>query len=529
MQSPPITIRGNPWILGAGTALYLVFSIALALTKSPGNDEGWFAAPAYNLATQGSLAMPVLEPTGSWLRADLTGIRRHTYWNMPLCMVVDGAWFRLAGFGLRSMRMLSVLLGLIVLGSWFVIILVLTRDRVAAYLGFLFLAFDYTFLWGASDGRPDILCMALGSLGLASYLTLRERNQLAAILVSNTVAAAGFFTHPNGLLAAAALGFLTLYFDARKLRMRHLVAALPYLIGALAWMCYIGEDPNSFLAQFAANASVGSGTRWAVFSSPLKTLYNELLLRYLAHFGLLPVWTDATSPWNVLIPVVYFASLISASLSGIRKDRGNRALLIMAAIFFVMLTANGIKLQFYLVYVMPSYAAVLGMWTRYMSQRPAIVFVPVLLAPLLFLQCATLVQLIRGDTYHRSYLPAMDYVKRHVQPDSVVIGNTTAVFALGFEHLIDDERLGYSSSVVPDIVIVDRFYPKFWTGFRGDQPEVEQYVALEIGAGYECKFENQYYAVYQRRTVSSFSGSAVRMARRNRLPSGATERPKPGS
>jgi hypothetical protein len=523
LKSLSLTIRGNPWILGAGTALYLVFSIALALTKSPGNDEGWFAAPAHNLAKEGSLAMPVLEPTGSWLRADLTGIRRHTYWNMPLCMVVHGAWFRLAGFGLRSMRMLSILLGLIVLGSWYVIILVLTRDRVAAYLGFLFLALDYTFLWGAADGRPDLLCLAMGSLAVASYLMLRQRDLLAAILVSNTFAAAGLYTHPNGVLAMAALAFLTLYFDVRQLRMRHLIAAVPYLIGALGWIAYISQDPTSFLAQFAANASAGSGTRWSGFTEPLRTLREELLLRYLAHFGWLTVWTDATSKWNALIPVVYFASLISAAFSGICRDRGNRALVIMAALCFMILTANGLKLQFYLVYVMPLYAAVLGLWARYMSQRPAIVFVPVLLAPWLFLQSTSIMQLIRGDTYHRSYLPAMEYVKRQIQPNSVVIGNTTAAFALGFDHLVDDERLGYFSSVRPDIVIADRFYPRFWAGFRRDQPEAEQYIALQLGTYYDRKFENQYYTIYQRRTVSSFSGSAVRMAKMNRLPSGETE------
>lgn len=523
MRSLPTAIRGNPWILGAGAALYLVCSIAFALTKPPSVDEGWFAAPAYNLAAQGSLGMLVLEPTGSWLRADLTGVRQHTYCNMPLSMVVDGAWFRLAGFGLRSVRMLSILLGLMILGSWFVIILSLTRDRVAAHFGFLLLAVDYTFLWGVADGRPDVLCAALGSLGLASYLALRGRNLVAAILISNTLSAGGLFAHPNGIMAIAALAFLTLYFDARQLRPRHLIAAVPYLIGVLGWMCYIGEAPALFLAQFAANASAGSGSRWVFFVNPLRTLRHELLLRYLAHFGMMPQWTDATSPWNILIPILYFASLISAVFSGIRKDRGNRALVIVAAIYFAMLAATGLKVQFYLVYVMPSYAAVLGLWTRYMSRRPAMVFVPVLLAPLLYLQSSSIVQLIRGDNYHKSYLPAMEYVKRSIHSDSVVAGNSTAVFALGFDQLVDDARVGYSSSVVPDFLIVDRYYPLSWKGFRKDQPEVEQYVAFEIGAGYERVFRNEYYAVYRRRTVSSLPASAVRMARRNRLPSGEIE------
>ena len=58
-----VTLRGQIAILAAGAALYLAASVSLALTKSPGNDEGWFANPAHNLAVDGTLAMPVLEPT----------------------------------------------------------------------------------------------------------------------------------------------------------------------------------------------------------------------------------------------------------------------------------------------------------------------------------------------------------------------------------------------------------------------------------------------------------------------------------
>jgi len=500
-----MAIRGNPWILGAGAALYLFCSLSFALTKSPGNDEGWFANPAYNLATQGSLGMPVLEPTGSWVRADLTGIRRHTYWNMPLSMVLQAAWFRLVGFGLLPMRLLSILAGLVVLGSWYAIALLLTEDRVAAYLGFFLLTIDYTFLWGAADGRPDMLCLALGSAGLASYLALRQSNLTAAILISNTLAAAGLFTHPNGIIAAAGLTFLTLYFDARRLRLPALIAAAPYVIGALAWLCYIGEAPRLFLAQFAANASVGSGaaSRWSAFHNPLRTLGFELLGRYLGHFGWMPVWTDATSRWNAIIPVVYLGALLSAALSGIRKHRGNRALVVIATMGFLMLAASGLKLQFYLVYLMPAYAAVLGLWVRYMSRRPAIVFVPVLIAPLLFLQASTIVQLVRADKYHKTYLPAMEYVKRNSGPGSLVTGNSTAVFALGFDRLVDDERLGYLSSIEPDILIEDRYYPTFWMRFRTEQPEIEQYVRWNIASSFEPMFHNEYYTVYRRRGPSA--------------------------
>lgn len=527
-------IRGNAWILAVAAAIYLVCTIGFALTKSPSNDEGWFAAPAYNLATHGTLGILALEPTGSWLAADLTGIRKHTYWNMPVGMVTQAAWFRLVGFGLLPMRILSILCGLVVLGSWFVIVLVLTEDRVAAYFALFLLAIDYTFLFGAADGRIDMLCLALGSAGMALYLGLRQSNFTAAILISNTCAAAGLFTHPNGIIPVLAIAGLTLYYDARRLRIRHLVAGVPYVAIVSGWLLYISQSPSDFLAQFGANSSIGGGTRFAIFKSPVSTLKLELLLRYMAHFGLQPIWTDETNHWNILIPIVYWAAMISALFSGIAKQRGNRVLLAYLLFGFFMFASNGLKLQFYLVYLMPAYAAVLAVWARYMSQRPAVVFVPVLMAPLLCLQVNTIVQLVRGDRYHTVYLPAMQYVQRNAGPASIVMGNSTAAFALGFGSLVDDERIGYFSSITPDLIVADRFYPTFWRGFSRSQPETEHYVRRKMGAEFEPRFENEYYVIYGRRkdpsiaassrtTVSSRSASPVPRLNRNRRESGDNE------
>ncbi len=493
--------RTIAWILAAVLAIYLLGAIAFALTKSPGNDEGWFAAPAYNLATNGTLGMLALEPNGSWVRADLTGIREHTYWNIPLGMVAHAAWFRLVGFGLFPMRVLSILWGVVVLGAWFFIIRSLTRDVVSALLGVALLSIDYTFLWGASDGRVDMMCLALGSSGMAAYLLLRERDLSAAVLISNTLAAAGLFTHPNGLLAITALGFLMLYYDARQLSKRDLVAALPYILGLVAWGFYIHTAPVQFVAQFGANAAVKSGSRLAIVMHPLSALFAEIVAGYAAHFGLLSVWTDRTTPWNLLIPAIYWTALISMALSHARKHRGNRALVAITAIFFLLMTLNGLKLQFYLVYVMPTYAAVMGVWVRHMLRGRLIVLVPLLVVPLLLLQLNTIVRLAGADRYHKTYLPAMQYLRRNMKPDSVVMANSSAAFALGYNQLVDDERVGYFSSVAPDFLVADRFYPIFWSGFRGEQPEIAQYVVSKRQSQYTPVFRNEYYTIYRRTSV----------------------------
>lgn len=490
-------------ILAAIIAVYLLVATTFALTKSPGNDEGWFAAPAWNLAVNGTLGMPALEPTGSWLRADLPGIREHTYWNMPLGMVAQGAWFRLFGFGLVTMRTLSIVWGLVALVSWFLIICSVTGDRAAAMISAALLSLDYTFLWGASDGRIDMMCFALGSAGMAAYLWLRERDLRIAILVSHTLAAAGLFTHPNGLLALLSLAFLALYYDAKRLKARDALACLPYFSGVAGWAWYASVAPAQFLAQFAANAGAKSGSRLASLTHPFDTLMSEIVGRYAAHFGLIPVWTDATSRWNLFIPLIYWIVTISVIVSGVRKRPGVRVLLGISAIFLVMLVLNGMRLHFYLIYAMPVYAALAGAWSVYMSRRRAMIFVPLLLCPLIFLQTRTIVNLVRGDKYHTVWQPAMEYIKLHANPDAVVAGNSTAGFALGFSQLVDDERIGYLSLISPDWLIADRFYPMFWSSFRGEQPEIARYIIMKQQSEYEQVFSNEYYTIYRRRRDST--------------------------
>ena len=93
---------------------------------------------------------------------------------------------------------------------------------------------DYHFLLQASDGRMDVMTVALGWSGVAAYLLLRERSFPLAVAVSQSLAAMAFFTHPNGAMLALILAVTTLYFDRRRVRFGTVaLAAVPYLaIGA---------------------------------------------------------------------------------------------------------------------------------------------------------------------------------------------------------------------------------------------------------------------------------------------------------
>src|SRR5207244_7700472 len=82
------------------------------ITRAPWQDEAWFGNPAYTLATQGFLGTTILDPASStWKSVKLSGIDRHTYWVMPLSLLLNAADFRIFGFGSIQMRVPSLLFG----------------------------------------------------------------------------------------------------------------------------------------------------------------------------------------------------------------------------------------------------------------------------------------------------------------------------------------------------------------------------------------------------------------------------------
>src|SRR6185295_9082725 len=103
----------RPWAGRLGlfcAALFLFLAFASAYTRRPWCDEAWFADPAFNLLTKGTMGTTVLEPSGHYRHP--IGIQQHTYWIMPLHILLQTAWYKMAGFSLGSLRTLSILFGL---------------------------------------------------------------------------------------------------------------------------------------------------------------------------------------------------------------------------------------------------------------------------------------------------------------------------------------------------------------------------------------------------------------------------------
>jgi len=157
-HEPAMKIERQPLLAAVAIAiLYLVLAVACARTLMPWCDEAWFSSPALNLVMHGQMGTPVLDPTAVWNSRDLTLIDRYTYWITPLYPFSESFWMRVFEFSLLTVRLYSVMWGLVALAAWWLVVRKLTANAAAAFLTAALLAVDFTFLWGASVGRMDMM------------------------------------------------------------------------------------------------------------------------------------------------------------------------------------------------------------------------------------------------------------------------------------------------------------------------------------------------------------------------------------
>lgn len=487
------------------TLAYLALAVGSARTKSPWSDEAWFAQAGLNLATRGEMTTPVLETTGT----NFKGLDRHTYWIMPLHLVTQAGWYKVFGFSLLSMRVLSAVFGVLALFSWYFIVGNLSGNQKIALLTFVLLAFDYIFVMAASFGRGDMMSASLGAAGLAAYLYLRERNFNRAILASQSLIAACGLTHPNGGVAFfVGLLFLTVYFDRARLNWRHLgLAAIPYTVGAIGWGAYILQAPSDFMAQFTANASTGG--RMSGLTSPLSAIKNEITLRYLTAFGLGSHTAGSSGPiWlKSLVLLAYVVALAGClSVRSIRTHKGYRALLVLTGIFFLVLTFfDGQKLSFYLVHIVPLYTALLAVWIYWCYSKR---FVPAWLlalavCALLAIQTGGILYRMKLNSYGRSFMPAITYLKAQSKPNSMVMGSAVLGFGMGYERVIDDVRFGFNTGKRPDFLVINDVYEDTISHYRagGEGAELAQHVNRMLEQEYRLVYDEHFYRIYARRDL----------------------------
>lgn len=455
------TPRKAPVLISLGIlAIYLALSVGTSLTQIPGTDEGYFANPAFNLLTKGTFSTTVMETVGTPFK----GMDRHTYWIMPLHPLSLSVWYRLFGFGVFATRSLSIVWGLVALVSWFIIVRSLCKRTSLGFLVVALLSCDYIFIVCASQGRMDMMSAALGFAGFAVYLWFRERSLPWAILVSQSLIVMSGLTHPVGLIPFFGLFCLSLYFDRKRIRLKHVaIALMPYVIGGLAWGSYILQDPSSFSSQFFANATMGNeentSGRFVGLFSPFTGLRLELTERYVANFGLGPRDTTATRI-KVLFLVLYVSGVLGSLLvREIRRSENYRILLGMTSIYFLGLTfIDSQKKYYYLVHIVPFYLTMCALFLRWCWLRPNLLLKTGALALMAIglVEVAGLTVRIKRDNYRNSFQPAMTVLKQNATPQSSIAANPGVAFGLGFpENVLNDPLFGFNTRKAFDYIIID--------------------------------------------------------------------------
>jgi hypothetical protein len=423
-------------IVAIGVALYLMLSISNAWVECPYQDEGYFASASYSLVAQGRMGTPIIVSEGT----PLVRLASHTYWVMPLYLLVQAAWFKVVGCTLLASRSISVLAGLGVLIATFVLVWKFAHDPIPAALSVLLLGIDFNFVSVGSLARMDMLTAAFGFGALGSYLLLRERNVSWAVFVSQSLVVCSGMTHPNGVIHAVGLLFLTLYLDARSIRPRHLlIAALPYLVAAGAWVLFISRDVEAFRSQFAFNASQGG--RFNGFVHPLAALRQELVVQYGESFG----FAYRESHFKLVVLGAYFAGVTTLlALRPLRKQRGESALLWLALGYFLIQTLFNQKVWVYLVHILPLYAAILAVvfcsvWDRRLMPRVAVA------APLLALclfQTVGAAYQFKGKLNRRTdYERAVAFIKSREGSNALVVADAAFGFDLGLGGQLMDAAI----------------------------------------------------------------------------------------
>lgn len=479
--------------------LFIGLALAAAASERPRIDEGYFASPALNLVTTGSMGTPVIEDRHVFMK----DIHLYTYWIPPLDILGQAVWYKIWGFSLFAMRGLSATWGLLAMAAWFLIARRVTGDVDLALYTMALVALDYHFLVGGSSGRMDMMSAALGFAALAAYLELRERSLPAAVLVANSLVAASGLTHPvGGYLSFAGLQFLTLYYDRRRIGARHVALALvPYLAGAAGWGWYILKDPAAFAAQFGTNATMDG--RLGGLRAPWMGVLREITGRYAMAFGLGTHTPDSIGPiyLKAVILAVLVAGAAGAALTReIRANKGYRALLCLLGLYFLLLSIlDAQKAYYYLVHVLPFYAALTAAWFHWLWRRRARLrpVVAGVVLVLLGIQLGGFVLRISEQTWRNSYAPVIAFLKQHTASGSVIIGSPALGFGLGFPPgLIDDARLGFYSGRTPDFIVVNREYADVFHNYSETRPDIYRFIVQRLSREYQPVYDGGGYRVY---------------------------------
>jgi hypothetical protein len=475
---------------------YLLLMIGRVLTSVPYVDEAWYSMPAWNLEQNDSIGTPSLEPSDSpmpGMDVSLLRVRQHTYWMMPLPLVLQAGWYKIFGYSVFTLRFFSLCWGLVALAAWFVLMRQLFGNSVLPELAVLLIATDGVFMARAPFGRMDIMSAACGFWGIAVYLGYRERNLTRAILVSHSLVALSTLAHPNGgMVSFAALVAVIAYLDWRRIRIPHiLLAGAPYAIAGGGMLLYALQDWTAFTAQFFHNTH----GRFGFVSNPWDGIVGEFR-RYAEFYGFNPNNANLAGHLKIVVVLVYAAAFLAMCLNPkLRPTKYHRTLILIAATsFLALMLVDAYKVQWYLIYPIPPFAALTALCAFELKAHRRVV--TVILTIIVLVNVGSVLRLVLRNPYKQSYQPVIAYVKAQRQPNDIVMGSSELGFSLGYEGLDDDLRLGFHSGVRPAIIVVDSRFREAFAAFTQLEPDATSFIHNRLRNEYGVGYRTDEYTVY---------------------------------
>ena len=491
-------------------AVYLTLGVSRALTTLPWNDEAWYASPSLSLIQHGNTATPLLETTGKFWK----GINQQTYWVVPLQFFAQAPWFKLFGFSLLSARLHATAWGLVALLCWGAIVHRLTQSAAMGLFTMTLMVCDYQFVSQTALARMDAMALALASLAILLYLDSRERNIGWAVLASQLAVVACGLTHPTaGVPAFAALLFLTLYLDRRRLRWSYFaLALLPYGLGLAFWGWYISAAPDLFRAQFFGNVS--DIDRLGGFAHPFTAMVREAR-RYAEMAG----FVGDVNPIHRIKAaalVVYAIALLSLLRNReTRQNPGIRILLWLWAVYFLSMTFyENTKDVKYAIHIVALYDALAAVWIVYWWPRGGVrrfaVAASAICLILTGLGGLLYTSLVKDD-YHRAFLPAAMFLKQAAQPHDLILASSEFGFPLGFDrNIVDDHAFTYDSHKSPDFIVIGNGYRRALDHSRLAHPEVYKYFKDLLDRNYTLVYSHAGYDIFKIRHRTASPGLTSR-------------------
>jgi len=305
----------------------------------------------------------------------------------------------------------------------------------------------------------------------------------------------------GGVLAFAALAFLTLRMDRGRLRPAHILfASLPYFAGAIGWGLYIMQAPGDFVRQFSSN----SAGRFSQLFSPLQAAKAEVSRRYLQFFGF-GVSGAAAAALKAVVPAVYVLTFAAGAATRRLRAGGTGTLLWLAGIYvFGLAIFDSTRQGYYLVYSMTALTVVFAVVVCNYASRGAFhrLAAAGTVAAIVLVNMGTLGhRILRLDTMHSQFLPALRFLEKTAPAGSAITASGEFGFGLGFDSgLTDDWTLGYYSGKKADFIVVDPLtYQESFSEFQRKDPKVYRHVRNLLDGEYVRVYDRGTYQVYARR------------------------------